>query len=342
MDRDDDPIDPKISARLLKRVEAIKGGREQLADYLGAHPHDVARWIAATSFPPQVVFEKVLEIVLEAHEKKFSEAVGSHNAAGDSAKPAVLLADSAEACAVLATILGGELAPVPAHSFADAVRILDSGEIDVIVCGQHFEGSQMFRFLEHVKADERVRHIPFICCRILPTKLREAALAAMREACEALGAVAHIDLPEITRKEGSEAAAVEFRDAVRGVVNFPPTKRPARVLVADDNEDAVHTLSILLEMAGHEVQKAKDGTEALKIAAMFKPEIMVVDIGMPKISGYKVAEKIRAEPWGEGVILVALTGHGMPVDVTRAFRAGFDHHFRKPVKVEHLLGVFPA
>jgi CheY-like chemotaxis protein len=342
MDREGDEVDPKISARLLKRVEAIKGGREQLAQYLGVHPHDLAQWIAAESFPPRVVFEKVVEIVLEAHAKNFSEVAGPYNAADDSGKPAVLLADSPEACVVLAKILGGELALVPAHSFADAARILDHGKIDVIVCGQHFEGSQMFRFLEHVKADERTRHIPFICCRALPTKLREAALAAMREACEALGAVAYIDLPEIARKEGAEAAAVEFRDAVRAVVNFPPPKRPARVLVADDNEDAVHTLSVLLEMAGHEVQKAKDGTEALKIAATFKPEIMVVDIGMPKISGYKVAEKIRAEPWGEEVILVALTGHGLPVDVTLAFRSGFDHHFTKPVKVEHLLGVFPA
>jgi CheY-like chemotaxis protein len=345
MNPDGDEIDPRISARLLKRVEAIKGGREQLAQCLAANPPDVAQWIAAKSFPSRAVFEKLVEIILEEHEKKFSgspASAGSSSASGDSNMPVALLADSPQACAVLASMLGGNLALAPAHTFADAVEILERGAIDVIVCGQHFEGSQMFRFLEHVKGDRRFRHIPFICCRTLPTKLRDAALAAMREACEALGAMAYVDLPEIARKEGSEAAAVEFRDAVRAAVHFRPAKQPARVLVADDNEDAVHTLSVLLEMAGHEVQKAKNGTEALEIAAKFKPSIMVVDIGMPKVSGYKVAEQIRAQPWGEDVVLVALTGYGMPADVTRAFRAGFDHHFRKPVKVEHLLEVFPA
>src|SRR5712671_804745 len=247
----------------------MKGGREKLAQHLGVPPHEVGEWIAAKSFPPQAVFEKVLEIILEAHQNKFSAAtpdLAAGSTAQQATKPAVLLADSPEACAILANILGDELALLPAHTFADAARILGAGHVDVIVCGQHFEGSQMFRFLEHAKADGRTRHTPFICCRTLPTKLRETALAAMREACEALGAVAYVDLPGIAQKAGSEAAAVEFRDAVKAAVKVTPAKQPMRRLVADDNEDSLHTLSVLLEMAGHEVQKAKGGTEALEIA----------------------------------------------------------------------------
>jgi CheY-like chemotaxis protein len=337
--------DPKIAARLLQRVQAMKGGREQLAQHLGVHPHDLAQWIAAKSFPPQAVFERMLEIILEAHEKKFSAAspdLASGNAAQKAGKPAVLLADSPEACAILANILGNELALLPARTFADAVQVLGSDHVDIIVCGQHFEGSQMFRFLEHVKADERTRHIPFVCCRTLPTKLRETALAAMREACEALGAVAYVDIPGIAQKAGSEAAAIEFRDAVNAAVKFTPAKQPMRILVADDNEDALHTLSVLLEMAGHEVQKAKGGTEALQIASVFRPDVMVLDIGMPEVSGYKVARQTRAEPWGEAVVLIALTGSGRPAEIRRAFQSGFDHHFTKPVKLEHLLEVLPA
>jgi CheY-like chemotaxis protein len=340
---DDDP-DPRISARLVKRVQDMKGGREKLAEHLEVHPNDVAQWIAARSFPPQAVFEKVLEILLEAHDKKFSAgspAFAAKKNLAQRSKPRVLLADSPEACAVLGNMLSDELALIPAHSFADAVRVLEGGPIDLIVCGQHFDGSQMFRFLEHVKADGRARDIPFICCRALPTKLRGTALAAMREACEALGALAYVDLPEIAQKEGSEAAAVEFRDAVKAAVDFAPAKQPIRILVADDNQDSLHTLSVLLEMAGHEVQKAKDGTEALKIAAVFKPDVMVLDIGMPKVSGYAVAKRARTEPWGEAVVLIALTGSGQRAEIERAFRSGFDHHFRKPVKLEHLLEVFP-
>jgi CheY-like chemotaxis protein len=333
----DDALDPKIAARLLKRVQALEGGPERLAERLGIAPLRLAQWVEAKSALPLDVFESVIEIVLEAHEQRFVRSASS--AGGD--KPQLLLANSPQACTVLAGILGDELTIVPAHTFADAARILGRDRIDVIVCGQHFEGSQMLRLLEHVKADERTRHIPFVCCRVLPTMLHEPALKAMREACEALGAVAYVDLARIRSTAGPEVAAVEFRDAVRAAASLQ-SKKPVRVLVADDNEDAVHTLGVLLQMAGHEVRQARDGTEALRVAAMFRPEVAVLDLAMPQISGYKVAQRIRAEPWGDSVVLIALTGSSKREDATRVFKSGFDYHFRKPVKVEHLLEVFQA
>jgi DNA-binding response OmpR family regulator len=164
----------------------------------------------------------------------------------------------------------------------------------------------------------------------------------MREACEALGALAYIDLPDREQRKGREAAAVEFRDAVRAAVRLPKVAQGLRVLVADDNADAAHTLTMLLSMAGHQVQKAGTGAEALRIAAELRPSVVILDIGMPGMSGYAVAEKIRESAWGKDLTLIALTGRGESEDMARALDAGFDHYFVKPVELQRLLEVFPA
>jgi CheY-like chemotaxis protein len=130
---------------------------------------------------------------------------------------------------------------------------------------------------------------------------------------------------------------VEFRAAV----HLPKDSGSLRVLVADDNADAAHTLAVLLRMAGHHVQKASSGADALRIAEEFHPGVVVLDIGMPGMSGYEVAERIRAAPWGKRLTLIALTGRGATEDVARARKAGFDHHFVKPVEPQRMLEVFP-
>jgi CheY-like chemotaxis protein len=114
-----------------------------------------------------------------------------------------------------------------------------------------------------------------------------------------------------------------------------------RVLVVDDNADAAHTLSALIRMAGHEVHKAASAQDALAQARNYQPDVAIIDIAMPGVSGYSLAEMIRAEPWGRSVSLVAVTGWGRDEDVARARAAGFDHHFLKPVTLEQLLAVFP-
>jgi signal transduction histidine kinase/ActR/RegA family two-component response regulator len=120
----------------------------------------------------------------------------------------------------------------------------------------------------------------------------------------------------------------------------PPAHRARRVLIADDNADAVETLGMLLSVSGHEVHLASDGARALEIAARERPEVVMLDIGMPGLSGYEVAQRIRAEPWGAGMILIALTGWGQEEDKRRAREAGFDHHLTKPAdpaEIERLL-----
>jgi len=109
-----------------------------------------------------------------------------------------------------------------------------------------------------------------------------------------------------------------------------------RILIADDNRDAAESLSMLLEMAGHEVRVAHLGRAAVSLAQVFRPDAALLDIGMPDMSGYEVAAALRREPWAEGIMLVALTGWGQDSDRRRALEAGFDHHLIKPVDPDKL------
>jgi signal transduction histidine kinase len=103
------------------------------------------------------------------------------------------------------------------------------------------------------------------------------------------------------------------------------------ILIADDNQDALESLALMLRMEGHEVHCASDGEEALALAGQRRPEIVVLDVGMPKLDGCEVARRIRAESWGRDAVLVALTGWGQEVDRKRSREAGFDMHLVKPV-----------
>ena len=103
------------------------------------------------------------------------------------------------------------------------------------------------------------------------------------------------------------------------------------ILIADDNQDALESLALMLRMEGHEVHCASDGEEALALAGLRRPEIVVLDVGMPKLDGCEVARRIRAESWGRGAVLVALTGWGQEIDRRRSREAGFDMHLVKPV-----------
>jgi CheY-like chemotaxis protein len=114
-----------------------------------------------------------------------------------------------------------------------------------------------------------------------------------------------------------------------------------RVLVVDDNRDAADSCATLLELGGHSVLTAYRGERALELAESFRPNVILLDIGLPDINGYDVAHRIRSSPWGSGLSLVAVTGWGQEADRRRAFEVGFDHHLTKPVApdaIESLLG----
>jgi DNA-binding response OmpR family regulator len=108
-----------------------------------------------------------------------------------------------------------------------------------------------------------------------------------------------------------------------------------RVLVVDDNEDAADSLAMLLTVRGDSVRIAYDGAEAVTAEQDFNPEVVLLDIGLPKISGYDVARCIRSAR-GDDVLIIAITGWGQEDDRRRAREAGFDHHFTKPVDFDML------
>lgn len=109
-----------------------------------------------------------------------------------------------------------------------------------------------------------------------------------------------------------------------------------RVLVVDDNKDAAVTLSMLLKITGHETCLAHDGQEALEAAEKFAPHLIMLDIGLPRLNGYEVARRIRAEPWGQGITIVAATGWGQEEDRANSSHAGIDYHLVKPIRFEDL------
>ena len=113
-------------------------------------------------------------------------------------------------------------------------------------------------------------------------------------------------------------------------------RRRLRVLVADDNEDAVLLLAAVIEMLGHDVCAATDGRQAVAYARDWRPDLVLMDLGMPRLNGIEAARRIRREPWGHDLPLVALTGWGQEDDKRATKAAGFDRHLTKPVDAEAL------
>jgi CheY-like chemotaxis protein/anti-sigma regulatory factor (Ser/Thr protein kinase) len=109
-----------------------------------------------------------------------------------------------------------------------------------------------------------------------------------------------------------------------------------RMLVVDDNHDAASSLALLLQLMGHDVRVAHDGEEALRLAQQFRPQTMLLDLGMPGMDGYEACRRIRSADWGKGVRLIAITGWGKEEDRRKSAQAGFDLHLVKPVDPETL------
>ena len=126
-------------------------------------------------------------------------------------------------------------------------------------------------------------------------------------------------------------------DRLIGETNGVPPSAVRRILVVDDNVDAADSLGQLLEMLGNEVRTANDGEAGVGAAAQFRPDVVLMDIGMPKLNGYEAARRIRGHPWGAGMVLVALTGWGQDEDRKKTSDAGFNHHLVKPVETDALM-----
>lgn len=158
----------------------------------------------------------------------------------------------------------------------------------------------------------------------------------------------HIDV-----RSGGEGHGSEFRVRLPIAVEEPddqPVSLPThqgnrarhkhRVLIVDDNDAAADMLGRVVRMLGHEVSRASDGQQGIEVAADFKPDVILMDLGMPKMNGLDAARHIRKQPWGKNTLLVALTGWGQDDDRRRTKDAGFDHHLVKPAEPAELRNLF--
>lgn len=132
----------------------------------------------------------------------------------------------------------------------------------------------------------------------------------------------------------------------RGVVRWQPppvtSLPPCRILVVDDHEDTAAMLGLLLKLIGHHTQVAHDGPEALAKAAEFRPDVVLLDINLPGLSGHEVARKLRAQPWGRELTLVAVTAMDQEPHRLESRRSGFDAHLVKPVDSHTLEALLAA
>ena len=142
----------------------------------------------------------------------------------------------------------------------------------------------------------------------------------------------HTPLPVPSSSAGSPAQNEE---------SSPPWSA-RRVLVVDDNVDSVESMEVLLQIWGHEVRTAHDGPAALAVAADYRPDIVLLDIGLPGMSGYEVAQRLREIPGLAKTVLVAVTGYGQESDRRRTREAGFNRHLVKPVEPGHLQEILAA
>ncbi len=137
--------------------------------------------------------------------------------------------------------------------------------------------------------------------------------------------IARLPVVSSVAGDSSPPVAVGAADPPAGAV------RRRRILVADDNVDSAQSLGRLLGLIGNDVEIAHDGLQAVEAAEAFRPDVLLLDIGMPRLNGYEVCRRIRGQPWGRHVILVAMTGWGQEEDKRRSHEAGFNVHLVKPV-----------
>jgi CheY-like chemotaxis protein len=119
-----------------------------------------------------------------------------------------------------------------------------------------------------------------------------------------------------------------------------PSRR--RILVVDDNEDSGATLATWLQITGHEVNRLRDGNDLLAVVEAFRPEAILMDIGLPGMNGYELARQLRADNRFDKILLIAITGYGSPEDRQQSRDAGFNAHLVKPAELEVLLQLLQA
>lgn len=203
-------------------------------------------------------------------------------------------------------------------------------------------GESLQEFMDHVPDDVKfLQAVANILGITIERKQAEQALrAADRRTSEFLATLAHeLRNPlapvrnslQMMRMAGSDSTVVEL------ALDTMDRQTGQMVRLVDDNKDNARSLAMLLKITGHETRLAHDGLEAIDAAEKFHPDVVLLDIGLPRLNGLETCRRIREQTWGKDVTLVALTGRGREVDRRNSKDAGFDHHLVKPVEYADLL-----
>ncbi|HJU43603.1 MAG TPA: response regulator [Vicinamibacterales bacterium] len=121
-------------------------------------------------------------------------------------------------------------------------------------------------------------------------------------------------------------------DSQRPAVTPHSPAQRFKILVVDDNHDSALSMAMMLSIMGHDTRTAHDGESAVATAETFRPDVVLLDIGLPKLNGYEVAQRIREQAWGESMYLIAVTGWGQDEDRQRSSEVGLNQHMVKPVE----------
>ena len=296
-----------------------------------------------TLIKERMVLKEILDIALEASAPLMTSAKNPLTL--DIPKePIYLHADATHLAQVFTNILNNAVQYSPAGS-PISVRVELDGEtvrIDIADAGMGIAREALNRIFEmftRVGRDTSGAHAGLGIGLNLARRLVEMHGGQLVASSEGRGKGSHflITLPLAEPKTVEHAPEdLPPPEAARGAV---------RVLLVDDNVDAAASLSLLLQLGGHTTQVAHSGIEALRLVAEFKPEIVLLDLGLPGMDGYEVARTIRSRPELGRLFLVAVTGWGAPEDRLKSKQSGFDEHLTKPVDIsmiELLLTTLPA
>lgn len=159
-------------------------------------------------------------------------------------------------------------------------------------------------------------------------EMHDGSVTAMSEG-QGKGSTFTVKLPALS-------STAESLAAIPSDSGKPAAGPRRRILVVDDNRDAANSMAMMLKLMGNEVRTAYDGVEAVEAAEAFHPKAILMDLGMPKLNGYDATQRIRQQPWGRGMIIIALTGWGQDLDRTQSREVGCDRHLVKPVSLTDL------
>ncbi len=276
--------------------------------------------------PERVACADVVDAAIDACRDEL-QAKGHELRVEMPAEHVELEADRERLVQILCNLLGNAIRYTPAHGRIELAVVARDHTLDVIVRDDGIgippakleEIFDLFARVDHSLERQGGLGIGLTLVRQL-VELHGGTIAA-RSAGVGHGSEFVLALPIVVSSAPATVPAPEPR----------PASAPLRILVADDNEDAVESLAMVLELGGHDVRTALDGEQAIAAFEQHEPDVALIDIGMPKANGYDVARAIRGHPSGKATYLVALTGWGQESDRARAQEAGFDAHLVKPV-----------